>query len=372
MNIFTADTTSLKIIRLIRRGAGLRLARTDVTQADDYDVAYMQLHKLGIGRLCNVLNIGETDPLCVIVTKARARKRCKGLRCVIRRHPRCKHPFLEVVPANANCPNTLIPTDGRLYVEAPESIVVSMASRLSKYVRQKKYSEERAVLMLLKLCLELCGTYSHDPLDPWNGEVTYGTEPVMSAESLKEVVEGLSKVPGLPLARKVLSLVYNNSGSPEESFMGHALFGSSAYGGLDLGAFEANKALDISAEQLRVITERRIRPDLSMEAYKLAIEFKGKKHEQGDNPQKDRVRSLDYQTLGWREFAFWYSDVRTRGLFNASASRIVAALENYEGPTVRRRFERLISDPSFSELQDTVLEVFRPWLRDGANECKSV
>ena len=145
--------------------------------------------------------------------------------------------------------------------------------------------------------------------------------------------------------------------------MGPALFFSSAYGGLDLGEFDANKPLDLSRSELASIDCRTITPDFFLSAYDLALEYLGSIHKEGDNPKKDHVRSLDYQTLGKRELAFVYDDVKTRDAFMHSAARIVTIMEQFDGPGVRTRFERLKGDQAFMKRQKQLFQTFRPWLR---------
>lgn len=145
--------------------------------------------------------------------------------------------------------------------------------------------------------------------------------------------------------------------------MGPALFFDRAYGGLELGTFDANTPLDLTEEQLKSIDCRCITPDFFMRAYDLAVEYLGHVHSEGENPKKDHVRSLDYQTLGKRELAFVYDDVKTVEAFMHSAARIATIIEQFDGPGAKARLERLAGDATFQKRQQLLFQTFRPWLR---------
>ena len=191
----------------------------------------------------------------------------------------------------------------------------------------------------------------------------YGVPQRLTCKELNAFLSERGSEQGLSLAREVLPYVYDLSGSPQESFMGPALFGPSYLGGLELCEFAANKPLELNARERASINYRTITPDFQLLGYRSVVEYLGEIHNEGDNPRIDHRRSLDYQTLGVREFSFWYEDVSTINSFMISAARIVSVLEQFDGPKARRRFYRLTNDPAFRERQRVLLAVFRPWLR---------
>jgi len=141
------------------------------------------------------------------------------------------------------------------------------------------------------------------------------------------------------------------------------LFYSNSLGGLELCSFVANKPLDLSPTERASIGHRTITPDFSLPDYDSVVEYLGSVHNEGKNPEIDHVRSLDYSTLGKREFGFWYDDVKTQNAFITSAMRIVAVIEQKDGAGVKRRIARLLRNPSFIKKQADLFAVFRPWLR---------
>ena len=145
--------------------------------------------------------------------------------------------------------------------------------------------------------------------------------------------------------------------------MGPALFGPSHLGGLELCDFVANESLVLNARERASISYRTITPDFQLPGYRSVVEYLGEIHNEGDNPRIDHRRSLDYQTLGVREFALWYEDVNTINSFMISASRIVSVIEQFDGPEARRRFCGLGNDSEFRAKQRVLFAVFRPWPR---------
>ena len=364
MDIYLDDKTSLVLLRTAAVDKDLVLTPADTQAPKALTNKPIRLNRLGIPELLGYLSVPQKNSLGIVVPNAQARVRAKGVACTVCSNLRGSTPFLTLGSVNGTRRNPIVPGDATVYVQSPANVVLGMARRLRRMEIERKINHRQSVLMLVKLCLELCGTYVHDPFDPHNGSVTFGTEPMLSQAQLMEFLQEEGVEQGLSLTREAASLAYDLSGSPQESFMGPALFFNSRLGGLHLCDFEANKALDLSPSQLESIGNRTITPDFQLVGYNAVVEYLGAIHEAGDNPRIDHKRSLDYQTLGKREFAFWYEDVKTQASFMESAARIVAMIGQYEGPSIRKRFARLKNDPDFIGRQKELFAVFRPWLRD--------
>lgn len=252
----------------------------------------------------------------------------------------------------------LIDPGTRVFVESPPAVVIAVAAHLTKAERRGKITHEEAVLRLHKLCLELCGTFSLSPTNPLHGNARFNIPPVMTTNQLTQHVSELHKILGLKLIREVIPLVYDLSGSPRESFVGVALFAPPTYGGLQLGVFSANEPFALTQEERRVLSCGRITPDFQMKALRIVIEYNGYDHELGDGPKKDRLRMLDYQTLGWRAFVLLKDDVETPAAFNRTARRIVMAIATYEGAIITNNYERLMHDQEFLSRQQLVFKVY--------------
>lgn len=364
MNIFLGDIHSLMLLRTAACGTnGLALNPAGYTLPEAPSVKCCKLHRLGISELLGYLKVDDDSKIGIVVPRAQDRIRAGGVECKVMSRPRGEVPFLSLASLDEKNPSRLIPQTTSVYVMSPVNVVLGMAERLTKRERAGEMTHVQTKLLLLKLCLELCGTYAHDPHDPRGGNVTYGVKPPLDAQTLINALEPSGREVGLRLAREVSQMVYENSGSPQESFMGPALFFPDSYGGLALADYAANKPLNLTTDERRSIDYRTITPDFTMEKYRSVVEYVGEVHEEGDNPQIDHVRTLDYQTLGFREFRFCYEDVRTRSAFMKSAARIANTIAQFDGPEVQKRYIRLGSSAEFIERQRALFKVFRPWLR---------
>ena len=364
MNIFLGDIHSLMLLRTTACGTnGLALNPADCTLPEAPSIKCCKLYRLGMPELLGYLKVCDGSKLGIVVPRAQDRIRAGCIECKVMSRPRGETPFLSLASLDEKNPSHLIPQTTSVYVMSAVNVVLGMAGRLTKRVHAGEMTRVQARLLLLKLCLELCGTYAHDPHDPRGGKVTYGTKPLLDAQTLVRALGPSGREVGLRLAREVSQMVYDNSGSPQESFMGPALFFPDSYGGLELADYVANKPLNLTPDERRSIGHRKITPDFTMEKYRSVVEYVGEVHETGDNPQVDHVRTLDYQTLGFREFRFCYDDVRTRSDFMKSAARIVNAIAQFDGPEVQRKYLRLGASAEFIERQRALFEVFRPWQR---------
>lgn len=364
MDIFLDDKTSLTVLRLKARNRGLALAPTDRDTPARPTVMTAKLHRLQISGLLAALKVPEKQPLGILVPNAKDRIRAQGIQSKVLAHPRGKTPFLQLTSSDLDAPCPIVPESTQVFVLSPPNIVLLMAQRIRRREINKEIDHEQAVLWLIKLCLELCGTYSHDPFDPHMGKIKYKVEPFMQIKELRSLLDEPGTEQGLSLAREAAALAYDLSGSPQESFIGPALFYKGAYGGLGICDFMANEPLKLTQEERASINYRVITPDFTLVDCHSVVEYLGKDHEQGDNPEIDHVRSLDYQTLGIREFGFNYEDVKSRSDFMRSAARVVAAVEQHVGPSVRQQFLKHASDKGFIERQRKLFEIFRPWLRN--------
>ena len=363
MDIFLDQITSLHLTRTALRDTSLRLAETNKCVPEPPSAKPIRLNRLGLDGLLSYLRIPEDRYLGIVVPCAKDRVRTAGIRCTVDSGTSREGTYLQLVSANAKKPCALVPQHSNVFVQSPQKIVLSMAKTLAQRVHMQELTHEAALLRLVKLCLELCGTYAHDPFSPLSGDVAYGTTPPATAQLIREFLSVDGRERGLSLAREAAGLAYNLSGSPQESFMGPALFFPSRYGGLCLCDYKANEELELTPEERALINWRTITPDFQLVGYRAVVEYLGKVHEEDDNPRIDHVRSLDYQTLGRREFSFWYDDVKTIQAFNQSALRLVAAIEQVDGPKARAKFRRHMASQKFLEKQKGMFEVFRPWLR---------
>ena len=71
----------------------------------------------------------------------------------------------------------------------------------------------------LMLGHELCGTFSRDAEDPYNGPVTYGVQPATSVERICRFLDEAKYILGIDAARTSAQYLNNNAWSPTESLV---------------------------------------------------------------------------------------------------------------------------------------------------------
>lgn len=364
MDTYLDARTSLIIVRAASANRSLALVPTDARRPVAPASKPVKLWRLGASELLSFLRVPEERNLGIVVPSAQARVRSQGLSCTVDAMRRDGSGFLRLTSADERAPSPIVPKQARVFVMSPPNIVLSMAGWLRDLEVKGGLTHLQALLMLVKLCLELCGTYSHDPFAPNSGDAQYSAAPHTSRQELIAFLGPAGREKGLTLARRAAGLVYDRSGSPQESYLGPALFFEPQLGGLGLCEFEANVPLDLTPKERAAIGYRTITPDFQLKGHNAVVEYLGSVHEEGDNPRIDHRRRLDYQTLGRREFGFWYEDVDTLPHFTESASRLVEVIEQHDGPKARRRFARLCGDAAFRERQRIMASVFKPWLRE--------
>lgn len=202
MDIYLDDKTSLHLLRKVRTDSRLKLTPTEECCPKALGASPIKLHKLGVPHLLSYLRVPDDRSLGVVVPKASQRVRVHGITCSVKARLAGECTFLALDNARENDPSPLVPEDGRVLVMPPECVVLNMAARLLRGGEADEDRWPRLVLMLTKLCLELCGKYSHDPFDPWKGSVTYKVAPSTSVEKLRDLAQALRASAGLGCTKK--------------------------------------------------------------------------------------------------------------------------------------------------------------------------
>ena len=65
--------------------------------------------------------------------------------------------------------------------------------------------------------MELCGTFSRDPINPRLGPITYGVRPVTTVEKIERFLSAATRLRGHDQAERVLRVVRDNAWSPMET-----------------------------------------------------------------------------------------------------------------------------------------------------------
>ena len=151
----------------------------------------------------------------------------------------------------------------------------------------------------LMLGLELCGTFSRDAEDPYNGPIAYGLQPATSAERIHRFLAEAKNILGIDAARTSAQYLNDNAWSPTESLVAALLrlpFDSLGY---NFGELVLNPRVSPSAP-LPGSADSRV-PDIVIAGTPVGVNYDGAVHldldsivnaaiEVGSNPELQRAR----------------------------------------------------------------------------------
>ena len=152
------------------------------------------------------------------------RKRCRGFRV--------RTAGFELPPAS------LIKLDEATSMVSPEPLLLQMARIATP-------------LELAMLVCELCGLYAIQP----GGELVQREVPLTSIGRIVEFLANLGGIPGAPALRRVASVAFELSASPQESKLAARVAWDRARGGYAIPILGMNESLEV-----RRINERLDRP----------------------------------------------------------------------------------------------------------------
>ena len=246
-------------------------------------------------------------------------------------------------------------------VTAPSLCVAQMAGVLLERVREGRLERWQAVVKLVELCAELCGTYSRNPQSPKTSPCAFGLAPVCSAAEIRSGLELLHDIDGLSLAREAARHVFDGSASPMETLHRMMLCLPGELGGLVLPKPQMNCPIDAKGPVAPLLSHAGMRPDLSWVELKIAVEHDGEEwHDMKGRRVLDARRIQDYQTLGWVVLPATFEDVRRQSSYNAFALRLCGLMDARGLAGTSTRVRRLLQDEEFLARQALLLAMLLP------------
>jgi len=251
MQITFVKHSALKVMRSLRLkqgNVGALRCRSGILPADPSP------RKRWTNRLLHELDPGcdyadENGEIWVAVSQGAKRVRTRGAHCTTFERGIPEGSFLQVA-------------DG-IAISSPELLFAELAAHLHP-------------VELLVLGYEMCGTYSLDAADPFNGPVSYGLKPLTSAKRIREFVAQARGIHGIAVARKVAAYLADNAWSPAEALIAAVLCLPVDYLGYDLGALVLNPRVGKGCA-LPGARDSRV-PDIVMSGTSTGINYDGKEH----------------------------------------------------------------------------------------------
>ncbi|MDO4399555.1 MAG: hypothetical protein Q4D27_01245 [Coriobacteriia bacterium] len=263
----------------------------------------------------------------------------------------------------------------RSFVMAEEGIAVSSPELLFVELAECMHPIEHVMLGL-----ELCGTFSRDPADPYNGRISYGVAPATNVSRIRKFIDEAKGIRGIERARVSASFLSDNAWSPTEALIASLLrlpVDSLGYG---LGPLKLNLRV-MRSKDLPGSRSSRV-PDILVDGTSIGINYDGLEHldlmsivqatmDVAENPESpnpsnelqktilevrekaldDIRRNRELASGGYFAFPVVMEDLYAKGGLDAVVGQILDAIENRdEGDmSVQRRHlaKRQLSDERY-------------------------
>lgn len=282
--------TALALMRALRADNSRKRAfgrRTDASRPNFAPMQRWTKKTLGLVRedllLPTSLSLDE-QPVEIAVPSPDLRIRAKNVQSTV---------YGQSVPAGS-----FVDIGNGASISSPELLFVEMAPLMHP-------------LEHLILGHELCGTFSRDANDPYNGPVVYGVAPLTSVDKIARFLQRAHGIEGIDKARTSLSFLNDNAWSPTESLVAALLRLPVDSLGYDLGPLELNPRVNFKstlpgAKQSRV-------PDIVIAGTPVGANYDGFVHldlrrvvnaaiELGAHPELSRPQiELDHAMRALRE-----------------------------------------------------------------------
>lgn len=362
MDYFIARDHAIRLIREVRRTKGLSLAPRSSTHLPAHPQrTHLTLSKLAVEGIRSLEDFDEDHPACLASPSKGSRFFAAGIRSMVLSGPLPRGSFLTIGQDGRYPEGPALPEGSAYHVTSPALCMLSMAELLQQRMRAGTVDEQRALVRLIGLGLEMCGTYARDPERPASGDPAYDLQCVCRADDVRRQLGELSRRRGLRLALRAARHVVDGSGSPMESLHLMMLSLPESLGGLALPVPAMNRAIERTETGGHMTHFDHMRPDLSWPESRVAIEHDGDGgHSAPKNRATDARRIQDYQSLGWRVFPTTFADVRTQQSFNRFAWHVVEALDPTGSKGLHDRMARLMADATFLSLQARLLQMLLP------------
>lgn len=216
------------------------------------------------------LSVGVvSEPVVLLVVDRESRRVIPGVECRVWGGSKISGSFVRALPG--------------MYVMAPEACFLQMATTLS-------------LVDLIKLGMELCGSYTIQPLARGGFEKR---DPLTSAAALRRYVSRAAGVQGVGNARRALKYVVDGSASPAETNLTILLCASTSLGGYGLPLPQMNKRIDIGDKNRGLTQSGHFKCDLFWPQINTAVEYDSDAwHSEERQQVKDASRRNALEAMG--------------------------------------------------------------------------
>ena len=203
-----------------------------------------------------------------------------------------------------------------------------------------RFASELSLVELIAYGDELCGLYSFDQACPRG--MRQREFPLVTLKQLQAYIESAAGCPGYQKARRALSFLVENSGSPMETFDEMCLCLPYRLGGYGLRIPLVNYEILVESEALQLAGRSTCVADLLWKDERLVIEHQGDyDHNSSSSFASDRGRIDALISMGYKVLELTWKQSCDLVAFEAVAKAVAAHLgkrlkKQHLGPTVQR------------------------------------
>lgn len=323
------------------------------------------LNDVGASELLSWLNIGPQNPLQVLAPSASTRVWITGIKCTTISNDLPSGAFLELRQSDGK---HAVHWDSsvRVLIDGPALATINAASRLQSQVSSQPERELESKLRLIALASEFCGRYARDPKKPMASLAHYDKVSELGRftcpRDLQAFMQDSPKLDGLAYARIAAKYAIDESGSPMETYINHALTLPPRLAGLSMPKPLANKQLQINDEAVRSrLKHTSIRPDFQWPDFNTLAEYLGNKEHASRNARvEDKDRQQDYSLSDYIAYFLMFDDVRSVSALNRTAMMLARSFAKHGKKYEPYRIARLQKDPDFLSLQTRLVSQLLP------------
>lgn len=359
MDVFLAGMDSLRMQRVARRDQRLLLvpAEEGTLRRDHGTVTAAALVET-LPR--QYFSPTRAKPVTLSFLGDGARSQCGIVRATPNLARLSDEAYLEVVAADGSPLAAGGGTAAHVFVESAGLTLLSAAREIQGSVRRERLTRNAALVRLSGLLMELCGSYSRDPLHPSDGEILYDLPPLTTVTEVREFLQEARGLHGLELARLAAGYANDGSGSSMETLWYHAFCLPPRLGGLHLPRPLQNAPLAWPPEVRDLVGHKTMRPDFFWDQYRVACEHQGKDHASESALSEDCDRARDYELCDIAYLPVSKKDAKSEESVRAFLAQLVEKVAPHEGPAFRRRMQHRLEDPDVVAARRVMLSQLRP------------
>lgn len=377
MEIFITGTRALALLRESRRGEAPPIRAVSNTPSSRLAGQTLPLDRLSLIAPVAFAGVSDSRPIDVVVQNKSDRIRVSGVRSHICKTSR-RQSFVRLAVSAQRLVASGLPENLEIYLDSACRCFLVFAQTLSRLVRSGRIGRSEAILRLLVLGSELCGTYARDPGNPRKGKVAFGLPSATSSDELRCYLAACEGAEGISLARDAASYLVNDFRSPLEAEFYYALTLPPRLGGLSFPKPLVNTPLNAenhaspdppshehatASQQNKghAIHHNILTPDLHwpLADLGLVVEIDGYAyHSDKEAFLDDRLRDQDYGALGFQVLRATYANASSREELEGFLALVINASAQKLPATCLANLRRNLKSARASELREQLVSIF--------------